>query len=138
MSSEWLKYILIVDIAYFTLVTFAGLWYLDILRRRFSKVCRLEDEVELLKSLLLETKQMCISQQENMELIKRSTMGEQDRKDVAARDQSGPVNPNKNIQAATWLLDRGIDSNDLVSVCGLSRGEADLLNSLHQASASRS
>ena len=137
MHFDWLSVLLALDLIYFPLIALWAGWQVLKLRRERSTrdeggdhVGRLERELAELQHVVEAGRHRDAELEERFDTLYTRLRERLDSLDLQAH--SGGVH-----SQALKLLESGMPPEELASVCGLSRGEADLLKALHEAGRDR-
>lgn len=137
MHFDWLSVLLALDLIYFPLIALWAAWQVLKLRRERSPqdeggehVGRLERELAELQHVVEAGRHRDAELEERFDTLYTRLRERLDSLDLQAH--SGGVH-----SQALKLLESGMPPEELASVCGLSRGEADLLKALHEAGRAR-
>ena len=137
MHFDWLSVLLALDLIYFPAVALWAAWQVLKLRReRASRdegsedYGRLERELAELQHVVQAGRHRDAELEERFDTLYTRLRERLDSLELQA--QSGGVH-----SQALKLLESGMPPEELAAVCGLSRGEADLLKALHEAGRQR-
>lgn len=137
MHFDWLSTLLALDLIYFPLIAVWAAWQVMKLRREREarehgdeRVGRLEREVEEMQRLVEAGRHRDAELEERFDTLYMRLRERLDSLELQA--QAGGVH-----SQALRLLENGMPPEELAAVCGLSRGEADLLKALHEAGRER-
>jgi hypothetical protein len=136
MHIDWLRILIALDLVYFPVVAGWAAWQVWRLRGYVPQVRQLEERVVMLEGLLLDAQEGNITLQKRVTQFYQQLQEQQERFELSTQ-QTPAGSAGGHLQAAFKLLNRGMETDELMSVCGLTRGEADLLKSLHQADRAR-
>lgn len=139
MHFDWLSVLLALDLIYFPLMAVWAAWQVLKLRRERAvtgpvhedeDTGRLERELAELQHLVEAGRYRAAELEERFDTLYARLRERLDSLELQAH--SGGVHAQ-----ALKLLESGMPPEKLASVCGLSRGEADLLKALHEAGRER-
>ncbi|AOU98446.1 hypothetical protein BI364_11200 [Acidihalobacter yilgarnensis] len=135
MHIDWLSVLVALDLIYFPVVAAWAAWQVLKLRgeRETGKTqtAFVQSQLESLRQSIQEMRQRDAELEERFDTLYSRLRERVDSQELRAQAPGGA-----HVQALK-LLERGMPADELMTVCGLSRGEVDLLQALHVAGAGR-
>ncbi|OBS09794.1 DUF2802 domain-containing protein [Acidihalobacter prosperus] len=135
MHIDWLSVLVALDLIYFPVVAIWAAWQVLKLRGEReagrTRLAIIQSELDSLRQSIQETRQRDTELEERFDTLYSRLRERVDSQELRAQATGGA-----HVQALK-LLERGMSADELMTVCGLSRGEVDLLQALHAAGAGR-
>lgn len=131
MHIDWLSVLVALDLIYFPVVAAWAAWQVLRLRGEREQAKQqghlLQSQVDALRQSVNEVRQRDAELEERFDTLYSRLRERLDSQELRTQGAGGT-----HMQALK-LLERGIPAEELMTVCGLSRGEVDLLKALHTA-----